>query len=380
MLGSLSTRLKNIDPSLKQAIREVEFNVKTKETVRMDLAQGLLKKVSKMSKQQQAQFDLAAKNGDEEWIQKLAKEHGFEDDLVGMRGMLDELYQEGTNVGYDFGYQQGYFPRIVSDPDGMLKKFGTDPAMIDALTKASADLGRELTKLEKAEVLNRFLRGYNRVIDFLDPETNKFYMPTNEALGSYIRTMTSKIEAAKFFGKHFKRADLGGYEVEDTVGAYVNDLLAKGKLSWDDEEKLQNMLNAYFNPARTSDAVGLSKNLTYLLLLGKVSSAATQIADLGMSAYKNGVIQTGKSIISPKKITQKELGIEDIAEEFSDNSKLRKVTETVFKLTGFERLVRLGKETFVNASFQKLSKQAKKNSPRLDELLSKSFEPERSVL
>jgi hypothetical protein len=113
--------------------------------------------------------------------------------------------------------------------------------------------------------------------------------------------------------------------------------------------------------------MGLYKNLEYLDTLGSVSSALTQNEDLSIPLALHGPLNTLKNfpkVLSGKSdITMKDLGMEDIAEEFRDPSTVAKAIKQVFKATGFTAMDRIGKELTVNASIDKFRNKAKKPTP-----------------
>lgn len=383
LLGAISTRLGNIDPSLKTAIRKYEFKLSMavqKDHKRVMPFLKTLKK-SKITAGDYADLDLALKNGDVAKTDELLSKYGLTEDFKVIRATLDDLYKRAKDVGYDVGYEKNYFPRTIKDSGGLLEYLekGDDWSLIDQMIKAREEaLQRYLTTDEKASVVNNLIRGYGgkitltetgamkaRQIDIVDANLNQFY---NDSLGSlinYIDNTNDAIEARTFFGKTGKAAEAEQFgNIEDSIGSYILNLFADGKIKPSQEKELTRILRARFNEVGTSGAIQAYKNLSYIDTMGSFSSAITQIGDLAFALYAAGPVRTASALASAvtgkSKITRADLGIEKIAAEFSDSSKSAKAVSAVFKLIGLEKMDAIGKETLVNAIMKKLSSQANK--------------------
>lgn len=378
LLGTLSTRLKNIDPKLKTRMRKFEFESATKTSQRQKVVAPLFKKLKKADGIDQIDFDLAAKNGDIAKMEEIAKRHGFTDQLKEARKILNQLYDEAHKVGFDFGYRKNYFPRQVKKKKAFLRYMEGLSEWSDiqkAIQEKEAELGKYLTTDEKVSLINNFIRGFpsgkitlaktgamkERMIDVLDANLNEFYAPVQSSTMQYIQTVTEAVEARKFFGK--------GENLEDSIGAFINNLIAEGKLSIADEQELRKMLLARFMPKGPGPAVTLYRNLSYIDTMGSPISAITQIGDIGFALYKTGPTQTLKSVwgaVRGKTIIKREdIGIETVAKEFEDGRKTAKMVDQVFRLTGLIKIDAIGKNTLIDSTTKKFFKQArKKNVPK----------------
>jgi hypothetical protein len=205
----------------------------------------------------------------------------------------------------------------------------------------------------------------NRKIDFLSPELNQFYYTSNAALIRYIEKTNEIIEARKFFGRGSKELEYNN--VEDSIGEFTLDLINKGQINPAQEQELRDILKARFSYQSIGGWLGLYKNVEYLDTLGSPSSAMTQIEDLVVPLMLSGSFNTlknlPKALANKSDISVKDLGIEDIMEEFRDASTLAKAIKTTFKATGFTAMDRIGKETTVNAAIDKLRQKAKNPTP-----------------
>jgi hypothetical protein len=384
-LGSISTRLGNINPLLKAHLRSFEFKKGTKAGERIKAVEPLLKKIRSMSLDDQIDFDLARKNGDATKLQFLIKKYRLGLEYGKLRKTLDNIYKEAESVGFDIGYKKHYHPRKIKDIKGFLKYFRGQEnwSVIDeAIKEKEQQLDRYLDDSEKATLINTLLRGYKsssislskpgqlkeREIEVVWPDINKFYMSSDGALLQYLNEVTNIIEARKIFGKTSnKKGELGfNDDINDTIGDYVLRLLQEGKIKPEQEQELKEIYNARFNEVGTSGGFSIYKNLSYIDTMGSPISAITQIGDLAWALYKNGPIETGKAavkaVIGKSSVTRKDIGVERIAQEFEDTTKAAKAVTKVFKITGLEKLDAIGKESLISSTFEKARKRA--NNPK----------------
>jgi hypothetical protein len=392
-LGAISTRLGNIDPSIKYALRKLEYTTGRKVGRREKAVLPLIKASEKMSSTDYKLFDTARKNGDAQEIARLGEKYKITKELDTLRLILDDIYAEAKAVGLEVKYREHYHPREVADVAGLLDHLRKteDWTTIDHVIKnKEAKLKRYLTEEEKVKVINTLLRGYStgdgvtlttpgqlkiRSVAKITPELEKFYANSDSALLRYISDLTTAIEMRKFFGKGSK--DFQFIDLDNSIGAYVLDVMDKKKLTIAQERELTNILKARFNAVGTRGIVGLYKNLSYIDTMGSPLSAITQLGDVAFSMYKYGVSSslksTAKAIIGKSKITRKDLGIEKIAAEFSDKSTMAKAVDSVFNIVGLTKIDSIFKETAINSAFDSAYKKAQTEKSSLE--LRKDLEP-----
>lgn len=262
--------------------------------------------------------------------------------------------------------------------------------------------------------LSRPTHAKARKISVVSPELNKYYMTSDGALVSYIFEMNKNIEARNFFGKvparvreirtqlnavnkkiNAAQKEAGSTDVsrdalrldeinkkvsrylstkiklenyleqfyltredhEASIGQFLVESMASGKLKPGDESTVREILMARFSAKGTHGIIGLYKNMSYIDTMGSVTSAITQIGDLAFSLYAGGLKGTAKGFINAARgksmITREDLGLENIAQEFEDSGTSAKWVTTVFKATGLEKMDAIGKETLVNATMEK---------------------------
>lgn len=386
LLTPISTRLGNIAPILKPAIRRLDYDIGTSILKDTKGVLPFLEKQKKLSKEDKILFDRAKNNSDKAVINELAKKYGLENELAQTRAVLDDIYKRGNEVGMEVNYKGDYFPRMITDAKGLMDYlYGTDgwSAIEKAIKGKAIQLGikvEDLTIEEKAGIVNSLLRGYGnkitlsipgqakqRQIEFLTKDLEKFYAKPDVALTSYITVMNEEIAARKFFGKELN-TNPKNLNAADSIGAYVMQLVADKVIKPSQEKGISDILKARFHKGRMNEALSTFRNVEYLSTMGNPISAITQIGDFSWSLYENGFYKTGKGFLKSligKGFKKEDLGIERIANEFSDPSFTAKLVDKIFKTVGLDKMDRLGKETFVNAYWDKVTKLAVKEDKKL---------------
>lgn len=382
----ISTRLGDIDQKLKHTMRRFEFNVNIRKNADMEKVVGFFEKVRTLSETDFKRLDFAMKNIDLAEIDRIAKKHGMIKDVRAVRELLDDIRKRAIAVGIDVNLIENYFPRSVNNPDAYLSWLrGSDnwTYIERQLKEAKLD---DATNIEKAEFVNLMLARYDikefkerifkstkqtaqRKFTRITPEMNLFYKDSFQAVLNYIGSMNNLIEAKKFWG-----IDKLG---DSSIGHIIENMITDKTLTVDQEEELKNILRARFGQIGTRGFIRTYKNLSYIYTMGSISSAITQIGDLGLSLYKNGFYNTRqgftKSLTSQDKITKEDLGITGIAQEFSDETKTKNAVKKVFRLVGLEFMDNLGKETTINAALLRLQESAKSPNARFNRYLQDVF-------
>src|SRR3990167_6470256 len=378
MLTPISSRLGRINPKLRHKIRKYEFNMINKIFNREKTSVPFLQKYQVLTEQNKETLDLALKNRSHSEIDDLIERLGLKEEYQVVRKMLDEIHKEAKEVDLDIGYLETYWPRHISDSDGLMEYFGDQeiwPELLNAIETKAVSLGRTLTNEEAAQLINSLIRGYGgkvtlarpgslktRVIDEITSEINKFYSGSGDALSIYITRLTDFIESRKFFGRFAKGTEVNQGVIEDSIGAFVLDLLQKQEITLKQAEEVSEILRARFISRGPSGWWQVLKNISYIDTMGNFGSALTQIGDLTYSLYKNGYFVI--PAIQGKMLTKQDLGIENIIQEFSESKDWSaEALQKVFKLTGFEWMDTFGKNTLITSSFLKYQDLAKKNDP-----------------
>lgn len=398
IIGVISTRLKNLNPVLKREMRDYEYKLATNTEKDFEKVVPFMKSFKKLPDADFADLDLALKNSDVAKTNQIIKKNGLEKEFNEIRTTLDDLYNRAKEVGFDTPYRGNYFPRQVRDSNKFmeyLEKTNEWNKIDEIIKKKEEELQRYLTNEEKAVLADFSINtGYKkgievggmkeRTIDIIDGELNKFYVDSNTALNNYIQSVNEAIESWNFFKKG-QKVKIDKYtKLDDTIDAYVFQKVANGVISPAQATELTNILKARFADIGTKGIVTLYKNLSYIDTMGSPISAITQIGDLAFSLYRTGPYRTlknvGKALIGRSNIKRSDIGIDKIAQEFSDSGTAAKLLSQVFKSVGLTKIDAIGKEALYNSIIDKYRKQALKPTPDFMRRMEKVFGNETSQI
>jgi len=381
-LGVLSTRMKNISPVLGRRLRNFDFKMLA--AIRTDTRAIIpyLKGMSRMSKQNRRDLDLALKNGDKVTIDRINTATGLTEEYQRVVEMLNGIYERATNAGLSVNYLEDFWPRVVRNPKKLIDFMkGTSEwsQIAEAIQRLETENGIAATEEEQAYLINSLLRGFEtsqiklgrpnalkeREIDFVTSDMNKFYAKSDASIISYLTTVNEAIEANKFFGKGTKTDKF--VNIDDSVGFFVLKEIQQGNINASDEAVLTDLLKARFNRGRMSLGIGIIKDISYITILGNPINALTQLGDLAFGLDKAGIYRTGKAffnaVIGRSKITKETIGVDRVAAEFTTGSRAsERAVRAVFKLSGLSWLDSIGKEATINAVIDLYRSQAKNPS------------------
>lgn len=299
-----------------------------------------------------------------------------------IRETLDDLHGQLEDAGVEVGYIQDYFPTSVKkdsvDTWREIFGIGTEErsAFDAALKQEKKKLGRDLDLDEENEFINKYLRGYGNTnstpilanlkarsglaqgmegLTFRDAQGKErlistLYNDPSTTLENYINRAIFDIESRKFFG----RTEEG---LDTSIGAYVNDLMVTGQIKGSDVDKVKELLTARFvqGPKKPADFTRLGKDLAIGFALNDIGSALVQANEVGMSFYRNGLLNTIKGLgqsFNPKALKTLDLGIQRIGADYANApSVMRAAVDLGLKLNGFKAANKLMQETQINAAF-----------------------------
>lgn len=371
----ISSRLGRIDPKLKAAVRKYTFNTGMAEQRDRERVVPFLNAVEKMTDEDYRILDFALKNRDNAMVDQMVDKYGMRKEFGAVRELLDDIYNTALEVGLDVAYLDDYFPRMVKlnkATDYMSQLRGRPDWSLIQEALAAEDPMNQFTDEEKAVFVNKWLRGFTaaatqltkpsftkeRVIDYVEPQNNHFYLESGEALLKYISAMRLGIAQREIFGK--------GQTSDESIGAYVANLVESGAIDYTQENEVKLVMQALLNAKGPGIFVSWLKNAGYVYLMGSPISAITQIGDLAFSLAKNGYYNTGvsltKAIVGKSVLKKEDLGIDNIAQEFEDKTRSSEAVRKVFKVVGLSWMDNIGKQTFIESSYKRLREEAKKNS------------------
>ena len=238
----LESVLGKISPDLKDKLRNHTAQLALITGKDLKVAGEFLKKTQEMkaaNKMDYLTFDLALKNRDEYMVRLIADKYGFRSEFEKVRDVLDDIYDSALEVGIDVGYLDNYFPRLVKSDlvDKYLEYIETlaNKEQMDVVNQvikledakfsrvlrdlAEADNSRFWSAEDRAKFINNHIRGFGknnillarnnnlkfeRSIDELDANFNRFYETFETSLINYISSSRKCIEARKFFGSEYK--------------------------------------------------------------------------------------------------------------------------------------------------------------------------------
>lgn len=388
-LTPISTRLGKIHQGIKHSVRRFLFDtgLHTHED-KMKVKPFLTKVSDTFSEADYKIFDLALKNRDHVKADFLIDKYGIQQEWAAVREVLDSLYLAAQDVGLDLQYLEEYFPRKVRRNMAGLymaaMRRQSNWSEIELAMK-EADPNGLFTREDQADFVNNFLRGFvssrinlskpsftkERTVDYVTPEFNAFYQDSMPTLIEYIGAMRHGIEVRKLFGK-------SETETENNIGEYVSKLVEQGLVEHKEEEELKALLKGVVDARGTRGWINWAKNATYIYTMGSPISAITQIKDLAFSLYKNGFYRTGvslaKSVTGNQILSKEDLGIDNVLQEYEDETRAAEMVRKVFKLVGISTLDNIGKETYIGASYERLKARAAANDAQFKDFLNLVFE------
>lgn len=385
----ISTRAKRVNIKFRNRLRQYDYVSNNKLNQYYAQIKPFLDKWAKMTETDAIAFDLALKNSYVEKQLEIVNKYDAYDEFVAVKNLLNNLFDQAMDVGIEMGYSADYFPRQIDDVEGFMSAmYGSPYASQLRRALKEADPDNVMTNEERAEFFNKYLRGFNRrdlnkplpgnvkdrTIDIVTAEMNRYYKPSMQALINYIEGMNTSIESRKFWG--FKSDD-----IDQSIGALTADMIDSGLIKPEQDAEVQAILKARFKARGvTNKWLNLQKNVSYIYMMGGINSAITQIDDISTSLYKAGLWNTVEAVFSRNRpgLSREELGLERIGQEFVEASTSSKAVSTVFKLTGLDKIDAFGKNTLINATFNKFQKMAENNEKELRALLEPVLEEETS--
>lgn len=383
----ISTRAKRVNIKLRNKLRAYDYGVGAKLNQYYAQIKPFLDKWAKMTETDAIAFDLALKNSYVEKQLEIVNKYDAYDEFVAVKNLLNSLFDQAVDVGIEMGYSADYFPRQIDDVEGFMSAmYGSPYASQLRRALKEADPDNVMTNEERAEFFNKYLRGFNRrdlnkplpgnvkdrTIDIVTAEMNRYYKPSMQALINYIEGMNTSIESRKFWG--FKSDD-----IDQSIGALTASMVDSGLIKPEQDAEVQAILKARFKAQGVTNKYLLTlRNWAYIYTMGGINSAITQIDDISTSLYKAGLWNTVEAVFSRNRpgLSREELGLERIGQEFVEASTSSKAVSLVFKASGLDKIDAFGKNTLINATFNKFQKMAENNEKELRARLEPVLEAE----
>ena len=425
----VSQVLRNVDQRLAGAVRNHDMRTSVALANTLKQAEGFNKVMAQASKTKDSalkakyyEMELAMNNGqvlkagriadkhfgDLKVKTKAGKENTLADEMRNVHKLLDDIHTRANKAGIKMAYLTNYMPRYVKDLDGLRQAVGkkTNSVIDEALQREATKRGlghwSELDDEIAADIITQAITRKTppsgkkrlesaRTIRKIPQHLQKYYHDTPTALQLYINKAEREIAKHEFFGKSVAYNKAGKIELDEsiknTIGKHVLDMKKRGKELTDAQENdLRLLLKARFEAADKAmgKTMATVRDLQYAALLGQFDSALIQLGDIGSSLYLNGVMNTAKALATGNKrakITADDLGlVNQVSAELNNLNGMTKLLDFALTYSGFRRIDRLGKDTFIKAAWRKNTKLARTNPDAIAKKYGDVFENETADL
>lgn len=367
-IGVLSTRIGNISQRVLGRMQAFEFDTKKLTQELYDEVDPFIRGVSDLAPDVKSSVARGLYNGSFDSVENILKKES--PDLVPefrkIQGTLERVRKDLVKSGFkelETGLAS-FFPRIVKDYDGLRASLGAEEQTI--LRKALSDKAKSLGVSESAldpiarsEVIARLIRQgkitpafqrpsftKGRKIDYVTDEMLPFYASPEESLEIYLRNAAHNINKSKLLGKVDPNDP-------DAVSGLLNRLRDSGEINDAQVSELIPLLQARLMQGELSPSqfVRNVRDFGYATTIANPLSALIQLGDIAVSAVLNGLKNTIKSAFGKKTFTIDDIALKDTI--IQDIDRPGRTLDRLFRISGFKRIDKLGKETFINASYNK---------------------------
>ncbi len=381
-VGVVSTDIARINPLIGGRLKKHDSAAAVKSSALLQRAEPFLKLANRLPEKTLSQLNRHLISEDFSAAKTLVSKYdpNAAQIIDDTSALLQEIDIDLRKAGFQFGKVNNYFPRKMLDYKEFLKDVGIEykTPIRKALDDRAAKLGFKNVSMmpqdEVEEVIASILKRplYGKINQkslanqsrkvVVDEKLIKHYKKPQDALTEHINDSVARIEKRNFFGKAAQKKGIKGINLEDSVDSLIAQEISAGRMADEDFGKLKELLEARFGMGERQAGKGanLTKNLIYQMTIANPMSALTQIADLGMSVFANGLLPTLKAMIGKRKITLKDINFNQmISAEMGTVGRMGKMLDTTFKYSGFKWIDKLGKETIVNAAYSKFQKMSR---------------------
>tara|TARA_Y100000114_G_C11760672_1_gene329450 strand:- start:79 stop:3114 length:3036 start_codon:yes stop_codon:yes gene_type:complete len=341
----LKARVEDLSKRMSHKLDEFEVNQNMLAGKYMHRAVPFLKSFNKMKNVDKQKFTRHALNSEmpeaydvlRRYNQKLP---GIKREFDELRDVFEDLHKLGVKNGLDIPYRKDYLPRILKDYEGFRKAIGKDlkdpiDEAIDVAFRNKNKLGpgqplpqnpKQLTKFEEREVIRKFLEGQkytgdstpgfmkNRVIDKIQEDHLKFYGSFGENVQNYINNLTYRVAKNQFTGK------VKGVEGYTEL---LSRLTQRGDIPKKDAREISRLIGVRLDGGEQSMRAGMQmfRDSVYLSSIANPISTLTQASEFMLNAYRYGTfdtLATAKQTAKRTGLKMSDIGIDDVAREFSD--------------------------------------------------------------
>ena len=384
LLGTLSTRIRNVSEPVFARLRAYEFEIHLKTQDTLNEVKPFLTALYEQPTAVKNRIAMHLYNGNTKAAEGLMQSRSPEllKEYTGtVKKVIERTGEELKESGFRFTGVENYFPRLVKDYQGLRESLGKekqgliDKALSDYAKKKKTSVGN-LNNQERSEVIDLTLRGYRmatdgpsprfikpRTLQTIQPEQMKYYADAAESLSMYLRGSVDNVAKRKFFGRSIIKDDAGLTDLEQSVGKLIDDEMATGAIPRDKQDEIISLLKSRFvgGEQSPSKANTLLRNTGYMGTIANPISALTQLGDLAQSGALYGFRNTIAAMFGTKEMNLIKVGLDNVItkELGGDLSKSGQALSAMLKGVGFSTIDRLGKETLMNAALKSARKQVK---------------------
>jgi hypothetical protein len=198
---------------------------------------------------------------------------------------------------------------------------------------------------------------------------NEFYFNPIEALMIHIDEIVDTTEARSLFGQNLdSEAEI--QEVAESIGSIVRKIKEENNLSDQDEQVLIDTLYARFTAKPSGRFLSGFKFLTYASMLSDFESTITQMSEIAFNMVRNGYANAINSLPAEKQLKLEDIGLEQINQELNEKG-AKGIVSKILTATGFKRLDKFNKESFIEGARQNVKQQLENN--KLDKFNEERF-------
>ena len=390
IIRPIKSKIKELDPFVASRMDKFELdNLMLKQNF-VDQMQPFADQFKKLSKDEQKLFQRLTSNPDSmekafDMLNKVQKRKGMDGikaNFLAIRQGLDDLHKLANDNGIEIEYREDYIPRVMKDHDGFMKSLGQEPrSQLEQMFRAAekkkldelpegmkrslsdADMEDTLTSADRIKIIQDYFGGNNlrgsgklglqkeRVLASITDDTQKYYDDFLGGLQKYVDNVTYNVNKNRFLGK----------SPDSTAKSIFTDIerIKDEKV----QDEITKLISTRFKggEARIGKKTNFARNLIYATTIVNPYSTITQLGDLALNSYRNGLINT----LSPfgPKIKLKDFGLNDIASEFTDAGAVKGIMDKMFRLTRFKQLDVALKENNLRGAFRQAQGQLRnKNS------------------
>lgn len=370
--NTVSKILKDADPALAERLRTSEFDareyIKNEYIPKEKEFADMMEQLSKKSQEKALTVELSLFDSDVATAKEILNEEGIDSKPIDdMRTVLDDIYNRLKSVNIDVGYLENMFPRTIRNDakKEINRKYADEIKRMNDEMRAKQ--GRDLTQEEKATIYTKYYRGFSdgnrimlgagrfdksRTISQIDSaEIANYYERVIPSLQNYVSQAIQLYEAKKFFGKYNPNLNVEDADFKLSIGYLAEKLQAEGKITPEQNTKIQNALQAYFSVVPMNSVETFFINTAYVMGLGRITSAIPQLSETAMYIAINdlsrGELNSFRKFnITPEDINMellydnRELNIKKFAEAMTLHVKYSDKISAMIGLNGIFRAIK----------------------------------------